>query len=1061
MYAVAADSLLHAQAPAPPAASAPARAPVGVPGIDALAALKYRSIGPSFGGRVSRVAGVAGDPSTFYAATASGGVWQSVDGGLTWKPVFDSQPVSSIGSLAIAPSNPKVIYVGSGEANIRGNVAAGNGIYRSLDGGKTWTHVWTEEGQIGTMVVHPTNPDVAYAAVLGRTFGPNPQRGIFRTRDGGRTWQQVLTRNADTGASDVAMDPNNPNVLFAGFWQARRRPWDLTSGGPGSSLYVSRDGGDTWTELRGKGLPEGIWGKVGVAIAPSDSRRVYALIEAEDGGLFRSDDGGDTWTHISKDRKVRQRPWYYSTMTVNPSNPDDVWFPQVPMVRTIDGGRTLKTVSGFRHGDHHDIWIDPRNPRRMIDGNDGGVELSNDGGETWTPVLLPLGQFYHVTTDTRVPFRVAGAMQDLGTVQGPINSLTRAGLTNAHWYDVGGGEAGHVVSKPDDPDVVYAGEYLGYISRYDDRTKQARNVSTYPENGSGHGAEDLKYRFQWTAPIAVSPHDPNVVYHGANVLFKTTDGGQTWSAISGDLTRNDRSKQAWSGGPITGDNTGVEYYCTIFAIAESPVAAGTIWTGSDDGLLQVTRDGGGSWTNVTASMPGMPEWGTVATIEPSHFDAGTAYVVVDAHRTDDVRPYLYKTGDFGRHWVRLDAGMPRDTYLHSVREDPRQRGLLFVGTERGVVFSADDGATWRSLQLNLPPVAVHDLAVKDDALVVATHGRSLWVLDDLVAVRRVGAKAPDEVTLLPPSPAIRWRYSAEARLKPAGENPPEGATIYYFLKAKPSGPLTIEILDAGGRVVRTLSSVKTKPENEDDDGDPDADEKKKDVLATDPGIQRAVWDLAWEGVKPIPRAKLDAGDPEEGPLAVPGTYTVRLTVDGRSLTAPLTIQPDPRVHVTDSELQAQLTFALKVRDDLSKLTAMVARVRSIRTQITQQQQAWKGKFPGDMGDLAVRILDRCNGLEGRLHNPKAEVTYDILAFKGGAQLYSRLSPLFANAIDGDGAPTQGMQAVYATQAAALTALETEVEALVSTDVAALNDAARKAALPFIVTAPPEAATATK
>ena len=476
MYAVAADQLLHAQTAARPAASPPATAPVGLPGIDALAALKYRSIGPSFGGRVSRVAGVAGDPSTFYAATASGGVWQSVDGGLTWKPVFDSQPVSSIGSLAIAPSNPKVIYVGSGEANIRGNVAAGNGIYRSLDGGKTWTHVWTEEGQIGTMVVHPTNPDVAYAAVLGRTFGPNPQRGIFRTRDGGRTWQQVLTRNADTGASDVAMDPNNPNVLFAGFWQARRRPWDLTSGGPGSSLYVSRDGGDTWTELRGKGLPEGIWGKVGVAIAPSDSRRVYALIEAEDGGLFRSDDAGDTWTHISKDRKVRQRPWYYSTMTVNPSNPDDVWFPQVPMVRTIDGGRTLKTVSGFRHGDHHDIWIDPRNPRRMIDGNDGGVELSNDGGETWTPVLLPLGQFYHVTTDTRVPFRVAGAMQDLGTVQGPINSLTRAGLTNAHWYDVGGGEAGHVVSKPDDPDVVYAGEYLGYISRYDDRTKQARNV---------------------------------------------------------------------------------------------------------------------------------------------------------------------------------------------------------------------------------------------------------------------------------------------------------------------------------------------------------------------------------------------------------------------------------------------------------------------------------------------------------------------------------------------------------------------------------------------------------
>src|SRR3982751_5582310 len=706
-------------------------------------ALKYRNIGPAAGGRVARATGVPGDPATFYAATASGGVWKSIDGGTTWRSVFDDQPVSSIGSIAVAPSDPNIIYVGSGEANIRGNVAAGNGIYKSIDAGKSWTQVWDQEGQIGTMVVHPKNADIAYAAVLGHAFGPNPERGVYRTRDGGKTWQQVLKKDNDTGASDVAMDPSNPNTLFAGFWQARRFPWDLQSGGPGSGLYVSRDGGDTWKQLTGRGLPDGIWGKVGVAVAPSDSRRVYALIEAEKGGLFRSDDGGESWTLASANRALRQRAWYYTTITVHPTNPNEASFPQVPMLPTIDGGKTIEYVKGVAHGDNHDIWIDPLDPKRMIVANDGGVNVTRNAGASWYAPPLPIAQFYHVAADTRRPYQVAGAMQDLGTAQGPSDSLTGT-IHLTDWHDVGGGEAGHVYSDPSDPNIVYAGEYLGIITRYDHRTRESRNVSAWPENPSGHGGEDMKYRFQWTAPIAPSPHDPKVIYHGAQVIFRSSNGGQSWEVISPDLTRNDKSKQKWAGGPITGDNTGVETYDTVFAIAESPMQKGVIWAGSDDGLVHLTRDGGQNWTNVTGGMTGLPEWATISMIEPSPLDPSMAFVVVDAHRLDNPHPYLFKTTDYGQTWKRLDARLPQDVYLHAVREDPKKKGQLYLGTERGVMFSADGGDTWRDLRLNLPTVAVHDLIVKGDDLVLATHGRSIWIFDDLRPIREFDTRIATE-----------------------------------------------------------------------------------------------------------------------------------------------------------------------------------------------------------------------------------------------------------------------------------------------------------------------------
>jgi photosystem II stability/assembly factor-like uncharacterized protein len=1065
----------------------------GLPDLPALKALKYRLIGPAWGGRVARVTGVAGNAAVFYLGSASGGVWKSTDGGITWNPIFDEQPSTSIGSLAVAPSDPNVLYVGTGEANLRGNAAPGDGIYKSVDGGKTWSHALALVGHIGTMTVDPRTPDVAFAAVLGHGFGPNPERGIYRTRDGGKTWQEVLKKDADTGASDVALDPSNPNIVFAGLWQVRRRPWALTSGGPGSGLYMSRDGGDTWKQLTGKGLPEGIWGKVGVAVAPSDGRRVYALIEAEEGGLFRSDDGGDSWTRASGSHELRQRAFYYSTITVAPGNPDDLWCPQVTMLHSIDGGKTFQHVK-MHHGDHHDVWIDPKNPKRIIAGNDGGVDISTDGGATWAVPALPLGQLYHVSVDSRVPFRVAGAQQDLGTAQGPSDSLTAGGIPNSDWYDVGGGEAGYTASDPADPEIVYAGEYGGYLSRYDHRTGQARVVGIYPENPSGHGGEDLQYRFQWTAPIALSPHDPKVVYHAANVLFRTTDGGQTWKAISPDLTRDDKSKEAWSGGPITGDNTGVEIYCTIFAVAESPAEKGLIWAGSDDGLVHLTRDGGQTWTDVTAAMHGLPDWATVATIEPSHFDAGTAYVVVDAHRLDDLHPYLWKTADFGRTWRRLDGKLPQDLYLHAVREDPRHRGMLYLGTEHGVAVSIDDGATWHALRLNLPAVAVHDLAIKDDELVLATHGRSFWILDHLpvlyalAAADRLAGKDGRDVQagrprgdgrdgkphaggkgggagggvagaatagarLLAVPDTVRWelRQGAEGW---TGENPARGASIYYQLDGAPQGEVTIDVLDARGTLVTTLSSKAIEPIGASERAEDEQEVLKQRLASKEVGVQRAVWDLSWAGAELIPGAKLDSGYPAHGPKALPGTYTVRLTVDGKSSTLPLTVHPDPRVTASQAELEAQLQLALEVRDAITRLTRTVVRLREVRRQLVSRNELIKADPRAEPLVKGSTDLERkLDGLEARLQNPKAEIVYDILAQRGGAQLYSRLSPLVEWVDSGDGPSTQGLREVFAAQQHELAARQADLDRLLVTDLAALNDAAAHLDLPRIYVPP--------
>jgi photosystem II stability/assembly factor-like uncharacterized protein len=1025
--------------------------------------LKYRLVGPAAGGRVSRACGIPGDPLTYYAATSAGGVWKAIDGGINWKPIFDDQPISSIGSIAVAPSNPNVLYVGSGEANIRGNVAAGNGIYKSTDAGKNWQHVWKQEGQIGTMIVHPTNADIAYAAVLGHAFGPNPERGVYRTVDGGKNWQKILYKDSDTGASDVCFDPSNPHVLFAGLWQARRKPWEMTSGGPGSGLYVSRDGGDTWKQLGGngiekdklKGLPEGIYGKVGIAVAPSDGRRVYALIEAEKGGLYASQNGGESWDRVNGGRYLTQRAWYYSTLTIDPTNPEVIWVPQVPLLKSIDGGKNFQRIKGPHHGDHHDIWIDPKNPKRIIDSNDGGVDISINGGESWYAPPLPISQFYHVSADNRVPYYVMGNMQDLGTAAGPSNSLASSGILLGDWHTVGGGETGFAVSDPTNPNIVYAGEYGGYISRFDLRTRQAKNVSIYPTNPSGHGAADLRYRFQWTAPILISPHDPNTIYHAANVLFKSTDAGMSWKPISPDLTQDDKSKQQWSGGPITGDNTTAEFYCTIFAIAESPKQKGVLWAGSDDGLVHVSTDGGAHWENVTKSIAGMPKWGTVSCIEPSREDAGTAYLVVDAHRLDDMKPYLFLTSDFGKTWRPLTSNLKPDVYLHAVREDPKKRGMLYLGTERGVCYSTDNGGTWQELKLNLPTVAVHDLVVKGNDLVVGTNGRSIWIFDDLTSLREFSPKlAEQDVHVFPASPVTRWRYHSTVDrplARQAGANPPPGAIFDYYLKAKPKDPIRLEVLDDKGTVIRIISSKPEEPDTPPGDPDGREDDPKKRALPVNVGVNRFAWDLCYTGATLIPKVKVDTGDAKTGPMVLPGTNTLKLIVDGKSVTTKVDVRGDPRVTVPLAQMQEQEKFALTVRDDVSRLSDIVIRLRAVRHQLNARNELLKDDDrTAPLCKASVDLVAKLDALDAKLHNPKAEVVYDILAQKGGAKLYSKLIFLFEFARDSDGAPTQGMREVHEELSRDLNELDAEWKALVAGDLAKLNESAKTLDVPSIL-----------
>ncbi|MGH9749987.1 MAG: VPS10 domain-containing protein, partial [Candidatus Polarisedimenticolia bacterium] len=875
-----------------------------------LQGLRWRLIGPYRGGRALTAVGVTGQPHTYYFGAVGGGVWKTTNGGMSWEPLFDKQPVASIGSVAVAPIDPNILYVGTGEACIRGNLSHGDGVYKSTDAGKTWTNVGLRDTRhIGRVVIHPRDPDVVFVAALGHAYGPNAERGVFRTKDGGRTWEKVLYRDTKTGAIDLAIDPHSPDILYAALWEAGRTPWSMTSGGPGSGLYRSSDGGTTWKPIT-KGLPA-LMGRIGVSVPAARPERVYAMIEAleEQGGLYRSDDGGETWTHMTDDHRLRHRPWYYTHVVADPTDAETVYVLCVDLYRSTDGGKSFVPLGGLPHGDYHGMWIDPADSRRMIIADDGGATISVDGGTTWSRQdNQPTAQFYHVAVDNQWPYRIYGSQQDNSSVS--IASRSDDGsIGRDDWHAVGGGEAGYIAPHPTDPSVVYAGEYFGILTRYDKRTGQAHNISVWPDDTDGHEAANLKYRFNWTEPIHVSRHDPRVLYYAGNVLFRSTDEGMSWKAISPDLTRNDKSRQGRSGGPITGENISIETYNVIFSFAESPLEKGLLWVGTDDGLVHLSRNGGATWTAVTPR--GMPE-GLVSILEASPHAAGKALLALDRHKFDDYRPYIYRTFDFGKSWSRVNAGIPDGTFVRVVREDPVRPGLLYAGTETGVWVSFDDGAAWRPLQLNLPTAPIHDLAVKDADLVVATHGRSFWVLDDLTPLRQMDAKAAQSAAhLFAPAPAVRYR--ADGGDEPfTGSNPPAGAVIYYYLREAAKEEITLEILDGAGRVVRRYSSIEKVIAGKPLPEEPEKKEKP-DVLPAEEGMHRFVWDLRYEMPDLAPDVIWDMGKPP-GPMAPPGRYQVRLNAGGGTFTAPLEVRLDPRVTTTKADLDLQFEWMMRIRD---------------------------------------------------------------------------------------------------------------------------------------------------
>jgi photosystem II stability/assembly factor-like uncharacterized protein len=983
----------------------------GKPEDKLLKGMKYRLIGPFRGGRSLTAAGIPGDPTTYYFGATGGGVWKSTDGALSWSPVFDKEGSGAIGSLAVANSDHNIVYVGTGEACIRGNIAQGDGVYKSLDAGKTWKNIGLHDTRaIGKVIIDPNNPDIVFVAALGHPYGPNTERGIFRTVDGGKTWDKVLYKDENTGGIDVAFDPHNPNILFAALWQARRTSWSMTDGGPGSGLYHSSDGGTTWKRLEEHGLPKGPYGRIGIAVA-ANSDRVYALIEARnpDGGLYRSDDGGETWDFVNPSHSLWQRPWYYMHIFADPKDENVVYILDVEAFKSTDGGHLFNKIR-FPHGDNHGLWIDPKDTRRMIASNDGGVTVTLDGGKNWTREdNQPTAQFYHVITDNAVPYRVYGAQQDSGTVAIASRSDDGA-IDRQDWYDVGGGEAGYIAPYPPDPNIVYAADYQGNITRFDKHIGQVKSITEQPELSDAHGAFSMEHRFQWTAPVVLSPQDPNTLYHGGERLFKTTDGGVHWVAISPDLTRNDKSKQQPSGGDITLDDTGTEYYDTIFAVAPSPITKGLIWVGTDDGLIQITRDEGKTWANVTPKD--MPEWSRVSQVEASPLDAGTAYVAVDRHQNDDLKPYIYKTSDYGQTWTKLTNGIPEGSFVRAVREDPKKRGLLYAGTENGIYVSFNDGADWRSLKLNLPTTPVHDLVVKDNDLVVATHGRAFWILDDLGPLRQfTDDVAKQSVHLYTPSPAYRIQAGEGGEHHPSkrtGQNPPAGAIIDFYLKDAPkAGTETkLEILDASGKVIRKYSSAETIRLDE----PPDPDDKKPEKeIKPDAGLNRFVWDLRYEEAHRVPGYYLwEYGSGARGPVAVPGQYQVRLTVGSETQTAPFELKLDPRVNVSASDLAQQFNMLMQLEEQLNNVYDAVNQIQDVRSQVAGlkrrlPENASTKPIAASADDLEKKLIT----VRDQFINLTISANEDSLAYP--PQIDAKLAFLGMDVASADAAPTEAEQ----------------------------------------------------
>jgi len=999
-------------------------------------ALEYRLIGPFRGGRSAAVTGVPGKPNLYYFGSTGGGIWETKDGGRNWKNISDGFFGGSIGAIEVAKSDPNVIYVGGGEKTVRGNVSSGYGMWKSEDAGKTWTTAGLKDSRhVPRIAIHPTDYNTVYAAVMGNIYKPTQERGVYKSTDGGKTWRKTLFVNEDSGAVDLIMDPNNPRVLYASTWNVRRTPYSLSSGGDGSALWKSTDSGETWTEIsKNKGFAEGTLGIIGVTVSPANSDRVWAIVENKDkGGVYRSDDGGETWSLINSERKLRQRAWYYTRIYADTKDQDVMYVLNVRYHKSTDGGKTYSTHNA-PHGDHHDLWISPEDPNRMIIGDDGGAQVSYDGGETWSTYHnQPTSQFYRVTTDNSFPYKIYAAQQDNSTVRISHRTEGRS-ISEDDWESTAGGESAHIAVDPLNPDIVYGGSYDGFLTRYNHDKNTVRSISVWPDNPMGHGVEDMKYRFQWNFPIFFSPHNPKKLYTASNHLHLTTNEGESWDVISPDLTRNDPEKQKSSGGPITQDNTSVEYYCTIFAAAESPLKEGVLWTGSDDGLVNVSQDGGKTWSNVTPK--GMPEWMMINSVEPSVFDAGTCYIAGTKYKTGDFAPYLYKTSDYGKTWQKITNGIASEHFTRVVREDPKRKGLLYAGTETGMYISFDDGANWKTFQLNLPIVPITDLALKDNNLIVATQGRSLWIIDDLGVIHQLAEAKGKGNFLFKPKDTYRMGGASRKGSLTNGTNHPSGVMTYFNLKDPTEKKVSLSYLNSQGDTIQKFSTKKNT-------------EKNIKELKVEKGANYHTWNMRGKGAERL-KGMILWWASTDAPQAVPGQFKVVLEIEGETpLIQNFNIVPDKNAETDIAGMQKQYDFVTDVNKTVDKAHQSIKNIRKINTQLGAFQKQYKDdESVAVLVEKAKKLSEQFSDIEKALYQTQNKSGQDPLNFP--IRLTNKLAHLNSLVSMDDFPPTQQDIAVKNELTQQVNAELVKFDTLVTGEIKAFNTAFNSKQLDYLL-----------
>ena len=985
-------------------------------------ALDYRLLGPFRGGRSAAVTGVPGKPNLFYFGATGGGVWETKNGGRTWNNISDGFFGGSVGAIEVSIDDPNVIYVGGGETTVRGNVSSGYGVWKTENAGKSWKQMGLKNSRhIPRIRVHPKNHNIVYAAVLGNIYKPTEERGVYKSTDGGNSWRKTLFANENAGAVDLVLDPNNPRILYASTWNIQRTPYSLSSGGEGSALWKSTDSGENWKEIsKNKGFPADTLGIIGVTVSPVNSDRVWAIVEnKEKGGVYRSDDGGETWKNINSERKLRQRAWYYTRIYADPQDEDIVYVLNVRYHKSTDGGKTYETYNA-PHGDHHDLWIAPEDPQRMVIGDDGGAQTTYDGGETWSTYYnQPTAQFYRVTTDNSFPYKIYAAQQDNSTIR--INHRNEGRSINEDdWEATAGGESAHIAIDPLDNDIVYGGSYDGFLTRYNHKKQTTRSISVWPDNPMGHGAEDMKYRFQWNFPIFFSPHNPKKLYTASNHLHATTNEGESWELLSPDLTRNDPTKLKSSGGPITQDNTSVEYYCTIFAAAESPVKEGVIWTGSDDGLIHITKDGGTTWEDVTPK--GMPEWMMINSIEPSVFDAGTCYVAGTKYKTGDFAPYLYKTNDFGKTWRKITDGISEEHFTRVLREDPNKKGILYAGTETGMYVSFDDGSNWNTFQLNLPIVPITDLAVKDNNLIVATQGRSLWMIDDLTLLHQLSEVKKDKNFIFKPKDAYRMDGRSSSTSLTTGTNHPSGVVTYFNVDTPDNKEVKLSYLTKQGDTIKSFTTKGNK--------------EKNNKLEVKKGSNVHSWNMRGDGAERL-KGMILWWASTAAPMAIPGEYQVVLSVDGEDYGTPFNIISDVNSETDLAGMQRQFDFITDVNNTVDKAHKSIKKIRNINSQLEAFQEQYKDDDAiKDLVDRAKELSESFSEIEKALYQTKNRSGQDPLNFP--IRLTNKLAHLNSLVGMDDFPPTQQDVAVKNELSAAIAIELAKFDKLISEEISSFN-----------------------